>query len=298
MPRQETGIKGDRLVAYAAVSPMLATMLCLVAVPAISVFAISVQRVSTFGDSTEFAGFDNFASVIADPMFRLTLWNTAVWVFGSVALELTLGLGFALVLHQKFFLRSIIRTVILVPYLIPTVVAVLTWRFMFHDIVGILNYALESVHLIAGPILWLNSPSTAMISVIMIGVWKFFPFSCLAILAILQTIPQEQYEAAQIDGAGSWQIFWRITLPHILPVFLLTALLRTIWAFNKFDIIYLLTGGGPLNATTTLPVMVYLKAFVDFDFGQAAAVAVITFLIMTALMVLYMLLMRKAERNQ
>jgi multiple sugar transport system permease protein len=298
MRERELGIRGDRLVAYMAVSPMLAVMIVLVAIPAITVFVTSVQRVDTLSDTATFAGLSNFYRVIADPLFHQTLWNTAIWVIGSVSLEMLLGLGFALVLHQKFFLRGTVRTILLVPYLIPTIVAVLTWKFMFHDIVGILNFALMAIHVIDAPLLWLSSPSSAMISVIMIGTWKFFPFACLAILAILQTIPQEQYEADQIDGASSWQIFRRITIPHILPVFLLTALLRTIWAFNKFDIIYLLTGGGPVNSTTTLPVMVYLKAFDDYDFGQAAAVAVLTFAIMVLLMIVYMTAMRRAEKSQ
>src|SRR5690606_8749004 len=126
--------------------------------------------------------------------------------------------------------------IILAPYLVPTVVAVLTWRYMLHDIVGVVNAVLTNLGITDQPLLWLNSQGLAMASVIMVGVWKFFPFVVIAILGILQSIPQEQYEAARIDGASDFQQFWRITLPYVLPVFLLTALLRTIWSFNKFEI--------------------------------------------------------------
>src|SRR5690606_11774476 len=155
-----------------------------------------------------------------------------------------------------FALRGAARALVLAPYLIPTIVAVLTWRFMFHDLVGILNYFLISTGITDSPVLWLSNRRYAMLAVIIVGVWKFLPFVVIAILGILQAIPNEQYEAAQIDGASSFQQFWRITLPYILPVFILTALLRTIWNFNKFDIIYLLTGGGPLKSTTTVPLLI------------------------------------------
>lgn len=137
-----------------------------------------------------------------------------------------------------------------------------------------------------------------MTSVIMVGVWKFFPFVVIAILGILQSIPQEQYEAARIDGASDFQQFWRITLPYVLPVFLLTALLRTIWSFNKFEIIYLMTGGGPLDATTTLPILVYLKAFSDFEFGRAAAIAIVTLAILCGLLAVYFFFIKRAEARQ
>jgi multiple sugar transport system permease protein len=209
-----------------------------------------------------------------------------------------IGLGLALLLNKTFMFRGVARAVILAPYLVPTVVAVLTWRYMFHDIVGIINAALIKIGLIESPLLWLNSEGLAMISVILVGVWKFFPFVVIALLGILQSIPQEQYEAARIDGASGFQQFWRITLPHVLPIFLLTALLRTIWSFQKFEIIYLMTGGGPLDATTTLPILVYLKGFSDFEFGGAAAVAILTCLILGALMLLYFLFIKRAEARQ
>lgn len=298
MSENRSPLPGDRAVAYGALAPSALLLILLVAVPTITVIAISMQSVGFGKTSGPFVGFSNFIWAFKSRDLARALGNTFIWVFGSVALEMILGLSFALMLNKTFLFRGMARAVILAPYLVPTVVAVLVWRYMFHDIVGVMNYLLMAVGIIDAPLLWLNSQSTAMLTVIIVAVWKFFPFVVLAILGILQAIPQEQYEAAQIDGASDWQQFWRITLPHILPVFLLTALLRTIWTFHKFEIIYLLTGGGPVSATTTLPVLVYLKGFVDFELGRAAAIALITMGIMFVLMLLYTRGLKWAESRQ
>lgn len=299
MSRQgHTALAGDRLLAYATLAPSAFFLIMLAAVPTVTVFFTAMQDVGMGDTSGPYIGFDNFRWALTNSDFYTALWNTFVWVFGSVSLEMVLGLGLALLLNKTFMFRGVARAVILAPYLVPTVVAVLTWRYMFHDIVGIINAALIKVGLIDTPLLWLNSQGLAMTSVILVGVWKFFPFVVIALLGILQSIPQEQYEAAKIDGASPFQQFWRITLPYVLPVFLLTALLRTIWTFHKFEIIYLMTGGGPLNSTTTLPILVYLKAFTDFEFGRAAAIAILTFAILCVLLAIYFFFIRRAEARQ
>lgn len=291
-------LAGDRALAYVTLAPSALLLLLLAAVPTITVFVTAMQDVGMGDMSGPYVGFENFAWALTSEAFYTALWNTFIWVFGSVSIEMVLGLGLALLLNKTFAFRGVARAVILAPYLVPTVVAVLTWRYMFHDIVGIINAGLISIGVIDKPLLWLNSQSLAMTSVILVGVWKFFPFAVIALLGILQAIPQEQYEAARIDGASGFQQFWRITLPYVMPVFLLTALLRTIWTFHKFEIIYLMTGGGPLDATTTLPILVYLKAFSDFEFGRAAAVAILTFGILGVLLALYFILINRAEARQ
>jgi len=291
-------LAGDRTLAYVTLVPSALLLLLLAAVPTITVFVTAMQDVGMGDMSGPYVGFENFAWALTSEVFYTALWNTFIWVFGSVSIEMVLGLGLALLLNKTFAFRGVARAVILAPYLVPTVVAVLTWRYMFHDIVGIINAGLISIGVIDKPLLWLNSQSLAMTSVILVGVWKFFPFAVIALLGILQAIPQEQYEAARIDGASGFQQFWRITLPYVMPVFLLTALLRTIWTFHKFEIIYLMTGGGPLDATTTLPILVYLKAFSDFEFGRAAAVAILTFGILGVLLALYFILINRAEARQ
>jgi multiple sugar transport system permease protein len=298
MVETRAALEGDRTLAYATLAPSVVFLLLLAGVPTITVFVTAMQDVGMGEMSGPYVGFENFVWALTSEAFYTALWNTFIWVFGSVSIEMVLGLGLALLLNKTFAFRGIARAVILAPYLVPTVVAVLTWRYMFHDIVGIINAGLISIGLIDKPLLWLNSQSLAMTSVILVGVWKFFPFAVIALLGILQAIPQEQYEAAKIDGASSIQQFWRITLPYVMPVFLLTALLRTIWTFHKFEIIYLMTGGGPLDATTTLPILVYLKAFTDFEFGRAAAVAILTFGILGVLLGLYFILIKRAEARQ
>lgn len=290
--------KEDRRLAYLSLLPSVVLMTLLSFIPTLSVVRISFQFVETGSDEGPWAGLDNYLWALTSPDFGNALVNSLVWTFGGVAIEMVLGLGIALVLHRRFRGRGVARALVLTPYLVPTVVAVLTWRFMFHDLIGVLNYLLISLGITKGPVLWLNDPKMAMLSVIMVGVWKFFPFVVIALLGILQAIPQEQYEAATIDGASPWRQFWAITLPHVMPVFLLAALLRTIWTFHKFDIIYLLTGGGPLNATTTLPVLVYLKGFTDFELGRAAAVSMLTFLLLSVVLVVYFLMLRRAEARQ
>lgn len=289
---------GDRMLAYVTLMPSAAILLLLAGVPTITVFVMAMQDVGLGQTSGPFVGFENYIWALTNRDFYNALGNTFIWVFGSVSIEMVLGLGIALLLHRNFKGRGVARAILLAPYLVPTIVAVLVWRYMFHDIVGIVNYLLMQGGVIEKPLLWLSTTKWAMFSVIIVGVWKFFPFVVLALLGILQAIPQEQYEAAKIDGAGPFQQFWRITLPYVLPVFILTALLRTIWTFHKFEIIYLLTGGGPLDVTTTLPILVYFKGFVDFELGRAAAIAVLTFLILAVLIAGYFLLMRRAESKQ
>jgi multiple sugar transport system permease protein len=298
MFERRAALAGDRTLAYVTLAPSALLLLLLAVVPTITVFVTATQDVGMGDMSGPYVGFENFAWALTSEAFYIALWNTFIWVFGSVSIEMVPGLGLALLLNKTFAFRGVARAVILAPYLVPTVVAVLTWRYMFHDIVGIINAGLISIGVIDKPLLWLNSQSLAMTSVILVGVWKFFPFAVIALLGILQAIPQEQYEAARIDGASVFQQFWRITLPYVMPVFLLTALLRTIWTFHKFEIIYLMTGGGPLDATTTLPILVYLKAFSDFEFGRAAAVAILTFGILGILLALYFILINRAEARQ
>jgi multiple sugar transport system permease protein len=288
----------NRLLSGLTLAPGALLMILLVAVPFITVLGLSVTNAGTNDSAADFTGLKNFAWVLRSDDFYKALLNTLIWVFGSVSLEMLIGLGVALLLSRSFVGRGLARAIVFAPYMVPTVVAVLIWRYMFHDVVGILNYFLMAIGVVEGPVNWLDSPRMAMFSVILVGVWKFFPFCVLALLGALQAIPQEQYEAAHLDGAGDWQQFWRITLPYVLPVFLLTALLRTIWTFQKFDIIYLLTGGGPVDSTTTLPVLVYQKGFVDYELGRAAALALVTAVILALLMAVYFIFMRRAEARQ
>ena len=286
---------GDRPLAYLLLLPSVLLILALVVVPFGQAFFYSFTDKHTVSPEWEFVGLDNYLSFFRQPDFPEAFKNSVIWTVGSVAIELVLGLYIALTLQRSFKFRGVARAIVLFPYLIPTIVAVLVWRFMMHDLLGVVNYGLIAAGLIQQPILWFSNTDTAMMGVIVVGVWKFFPFVVIALLGILQSIPSETFEAAKMDGANIFQEFRYITLPAILPVFLLTALLRTIWTWDKFDIIYLLTGGGPVNAATTLPIFVYREAFDHWRMGRASAVAMVTFMVLLVCTVVYLRFYEKAE---
>ncbi len=288
----------DRPLAYLLLLPSALMIFTLIALPLIQAFYFSFTNRSTLGGHYSFIGLDNYISLFQRPDFPEALRNSIVWTGGNIVLDMSLGLYVAVVLHCQFRLRGLVRALVLFPYLIPTIVAVLVWRFMLHGLLGVINYWLMDLHLISAPVSWFGNPDRAMMMVIFVGVWKLFPFVVIALLGILQSIPTEIYEAAKVDGANVIQEFWYITLPAIMPVFVITALLRTIWTWDNFDIIYLLTGGGPVNATTTLPVFVYKEAFRHYRLGRASAVTVVTFFIILGLIVLYLYLYQKAEKVQ
>ena len=285
----------DRALAYLLLLPSVLLIVGLVVTPFFQAFWFSFTDKHTVSPEYSFVGLDNYLSFFEQPDFPEAFKNSVIWTVGSVVIELLLGTYVALVLQKHFKLRGVARAIVLFPYLIPTIVAVLVWRFMMHDLLGVVNYGLISIGLISQPILWFSNTDTAMMGVIIVGVWKFFPFVVIALLGILQSIPGETYEAAKVDGANMFQELWHITMPAVLPVFLLTALLRTIWTWDKFDIIYLLTGGGPVNATTTLPIFVYREAFDNWRMGRASAVAMVTFAVLLLCTLVYLRYYDKAE---
>lgn len=287
----------DRLVGYLFLLPSGLLIAILVFIPFTIVLLQSMQQVDTGSITGAFLGLENFKAALGSEYFRGAFVTSLIWVFGGVLLDFLLGVPIALLLHRDFKGRAVARALVLFPYLLPTVVAVIVFRFMFHDLIGVVNHVLIGVGVLDGPITWLGDPVRAMATSILVSGWKFFPFVVIALLAVLQTIPGELYEAANVDGAGRIKRFRNITLPHIMPAMMLTALLRTIWNFDKFDIIYMMTGGGPANATTTVPVAIYRTAFHDFQVGHAAAMGLLMVLTMAVLMGIYLYLMRRAERK-
>jgi multiple sugar transport system permease protein len=216
-----------------------------------------------------------------------------VWTAGTLVLQLVFGILVALVLHQNLWFRSLARSLVLFPYFLSTVVAVLVWRWLFNDLYGVLNHVLMWTRITDMPVDWLGTMPNAMVTLILVGAWKYFPFVVIAVLARLQTIPDELYEAATMDGAGAISRFWDITMPQLREVLVVIVLLRAIWDFKEFDLIYLLTGGGPVISTQTLPLLVYKEAFALNEMGSASAVAVMMMLFMLVFMFFYL---RRTER--
>lgn len=228
-----------------------------------------------------FAGFDNYARMAVDGRFWQSIGNTVWFTVWSVLLELLLGLGIALVLNQSFRGRGIVRTIAILPWALPTALIAATWTWIFNDQFGVWNDILLRLDLVQTGVNWLGDPNWAMAAVIAADVWKTTPFIAILLLAGLQTIPADLYEAHALDGATPWQSFYRITLPLLMPQILIATLFRFAQAFGIFDLIQVMTGGGPGGATETVSIYIYATIMRYLDFGYGAALVVITFLILS-----------------
>jgi multiple sugar transport system permease protein len=277
------------------IAPTVLVFCAVIIYPLVSAIYLSLFSIFTPTLEGAFVGLDNYRALLAGGTFWTALGNTLVWTAGTLTLQILFGVGMALVLHQNIWFRSLARSLILFPYFISTVVAVLVWKWLFNDLYGILNHLMMGAGLIDMPLDYLGSMPNAMVSVILVGAWKYFPFVVIAVLARLQTIPEPLYEAARIDGAGPVARFFDITLPQLRDVLVVIVMLRAIWDFKEFDLIYLLTGGGPVTSTQTLPLLVYQEAFALNRMGMAAAVAVAMMAIMLAFMLVYIRRTRDAD---
>ncbi len=235
-----------------------------------------------------FIWFGNYARLIQDPIFWLTLKNSIVWVFWSVSIQFVLGFVGALILNAPFRGRAFFRTINLLPWIIPGVVVGLIWEYIYQPNYGPLNDILRRAGLISIPIAWLSQPVTAMPAVIFANIWRGIPFFSIMILAGLQAIPDEVYEAATVDGAGVFQRFWHVTLPMLRPIIVVATATRIIWTFNYADLIFVMTSGGPANATQITSSYTLLTAYTDLDFGYAATLSVVLLVIMLVFTALYL----------
>ena len=272
--------------------PSLLVLLVVAAYPLWRTFQLSFYQVSIlqFPLQPEWVGLDNYRFLLADPYWWISLKNTAVFTVVSVALETVLGLGIALVVNANFTGRGLMRTAMLVPWAIPTVVSAQMWRWMYNDVYGVVNDLLMRAHLIAVPLAWLADPHLALPGIIAVDVWKTTPFMALLLLAGLQSIPRELYEASTVDGASPWQQFWQITLPLLKPALLVALIFRTLDALRVFDVIYVMTGTNP----TTMSMSVYARQqLVDFGaLGYGSAVSMGIFLIIALFAAAYLVSLR------
>jgi multiple sugar transport system permease protein len=278
------------------IAPTVLVFCAVIVYPLISAIYLSLFSIFTPTLEGSFVGLENYRALLSNGTFWNALANTLIWTAGTLTLQIVFGVGMALVLHQNIWFRSLARSLILFPYFISTVVAVLVWKWLFNDLYGILNHIMMGAGIIDMPLDYLGSMPNAMISVILVGAWKYFPFVVIAVLARLQTIPEPLYEAARIDGAGPVARFFDITLPQLREVLVVIILLRAIWDFKEFDLIFLLTGGGPVASTQTLPLLVYKEAFALNQMGMAAAYAVAMMAIMLVFMVVYVRRTREADQ--
>lgn len=283
----------DRWLGPILIAPVVLIMSAVIVYPLLTTIWLSLFAVDTPTLRSQWVGIGNYLALGgADGRFWGALLTTLIWTGATLALQLIAGVAMALLLNRDLWFRSLARSLVLFPYFVSTVVAVLVWRWLFNDFFGLINQALIGFGLIAGPIDWLGTMPNAMASVIVVGAWKFFPFIVIAVLARLQTIPESLYEAARLDGAGAWARFRDVTLPQLADVLGIVILLRAIWDFKEFDLLFLLTGGGPVDATRTLPLIVYQEAFGLNRMGMASAYAVAMMAVMLIFFLAYRLLVR------
>lgn len=225
-------------------------------------------------------GFQNYFTLWSDKKFWIALENTVFWTFWSVTLQFLLGLGLALLLNTQFFGKRLFQALVFLPWAVPTFLSALTWAWLFNPVIGPLPHWLARLGILDEPFNILGDPTLAMWGPIIANVWFGVPFFAITLLAALQSIPGELYEAAEIDGASGWQCFTRITLPFLAPMIAITVMLRTIWIANFADLIFVMTGGGPANSTQILSTYIFTTAFKKLDFAYASTIAVALLMIL------------------
>ncbi|HHY46907.1 MAG TPA: sugar ABC transporter permease [Firmicutes bacterium] len=276
-------------IGYLLILPSCLFVLGFIIIPLFEGISLSLTTEEFGGRGAVFAGAANYVSLFrSDAAFWQAMLRTLVWAIATVAIVYCTGLALSTLLNQDIRGRAIFRSLLLIPWVIPNIVVASIWRWMYHDQFGFINSALTGLGLISQPIQWLSDPTLAFISVIMVFVWKYTPFMTITLLAGMQSISHDYYEAAQIDGASSFQSFLYVTLPLLKPVSITSTLLLSIWAFNHFDILYVLTGGGPSKATTLLSIEIYNRAFFSLDIGYAAAMGCVMLLGLLGFAVLYL----------
>ncbi len=286
---------GTAALPWLLLAPALLATAVLVLFPAAETLWLSLHDVVLFRPRVRpFVGLQNYAIALADPVFWSSLVNSLIWVIAAVSLQFALGLVTALLLNRRFAWRGLARALVVIPWALPSVIIGLIWTWMLDFNLGVLNEIGVRLGLLHAPIAWLAQPGTAMAAVILALIWQGFPFFAVTLLAGLQSIPEELYEAAALDGAGGVARFRHVTLPGLAGVIATALLLRMIWVANSLDLILVMTGGGPGTATQTLPLHAFLTAWTGGNYGQGAALAVILTLLLLGVVVVYLFRSREA----
>jgi multiple sugar transport system permease protein len=283
------------------VIPVWAYVLCFYVYPLVSNVKMGFQNytVSSFyTGSAPFVGFANYTAVFRDPQFVSIVVNTVLFTIGSLAFQFSIGLALAMFFRRVFPLNGVLRSLLLVPWLLPLVVSGTVWRWMMYNDSGVINQTLLHLHLISQPIPWLVSTSMSLVAVIVVNVWVGIPFNMVILYGGLQALPEQVFEAAAIDGASAWQRFTRITLPMLRPVILVVLTLGLIYTVKVFDVIMLVTQGGPANSSQTLTTYTYDLSFNQLLFGRGAAVGNILILVAVVFAGVYLRAVRDQEGDR
>lgn len=291
-------MRQDRRLHWLLLAPALILMAVMLYYPMLGTVYESFHETSFLSPNPKFVGLALYSRVLGDGVFSEVLVNSIVWTLGVVLLQNLFGFLTALLLNQSLPMQGVLRAIVLLPFILPGVVAAILWRFMYDPQLGLINSLLIQLGVIDNSVAWLADSNTAMASVIVAAVWKGFPFSMLIYLAALQNVDQSQIEAATIDGAGPFRRLVDVVLPSIRDVIVVNIVLTLILTFNYFDIIWVLTKGGPQSSTHIFPTKIFETGFGQFRFGEAATYGVFSILVLTVLVALYAIVQGSASKRR
>lgn len=280
-------MKQEKWIPYTLLLPSLILIVALYGYPILLTFWQSFNEVNLLTSTREFIGLNNYKEIFRDPSFYRTLRITVKYTFITVLLKIFLGFGFAYILSREIFLKKQFRFLILIPWAIPQVAVSTLWSWILNGDYGYLNYYLLDIGLISQPLKFLSDPNLAFYCASFVDAWIGISLVSMMFLSGLEAIPRSLYEAAEVDGAGYFRQFIDITIPGIRKLFTTVLILVTIWTFNSFNVIYVLTKGGPMRATETLIIRIYQEAFSRFDLGMSSTLTVITVIILSIMTLIY-----------
>ena len=295
-PWQGKGLRRERWHGYLFIAPVYLFLAAVVVLPLLSALWTSLLRVR--GLSARFVGLENYTRALYDPAFWHSLRVTLVFTLLCVAAHMLLGLGLALLLTRAGRLRPVLRLLFLVPWMVAPAVGATVWLWLLDAQFGVVNYLLRLCGLVREPVVWLGDPVLALLSVAAADIWRGIPFIMLLMVAGLLAIPGDQYEAASLDGAGAWGRFRFVTLPNMRPILVIASTLDVINTVRQFDLVAVMTGGGPTNATEVLSALIYNTGFRANRLGDAAAIGVLLLLLVLAFSVAYVWLLRPTEAEE
>lgn len=275
--------------------PAMILLTILYAYPMFLLLVQSFQKVELFGDQSKFVAFDNYIRLLKDKGIYHNLRITLLFSCVTIAIKMLGGLMIALLINSDIYGKKLARFIMLIPWAIPQVAVSIIWKWIYDTRYGYLNYFLDAVNWVQGNIAWLADKDVTLYAVSIVDAWMGWPLITMMILAGLEAIPKSLYEAGRLDGANTWKQFWHITLPELAPVLTITFTLVSIWTFNSFNVIFVMTQGGPLRSTETLMMRVYNEAFKKFDFGMSSALSVLIILFMLAFISLYIRQLTKED---
>lgn len=281
------------LLGFTLIAPVVIIMATAIAIPLFNTLWMSFQNQKVIGGQSDFVGFDTYALIVSDSSFWSALGRSGTWVLVNLVVQTILAFATALLLQSKGWWASSARVWILLPWVIPTISVVIIWQWMLNSNYGVIHWALREVGIDLGSPF--SDPGVVLFSIILVNSWHWFPLATVVIYGALATVPPETLEAAKIDGANNWQTFFAVTLPLINPILFALGLVGSLWSFNVLDSIYLITRGGPVEATTTMPVYIYNTAFGAFRSSEAAAASILTVIVLAAAALLFIRFARPKE---